>query len=105
MERFQGLFGIALILGLSWLASNNRKRINYRLVASGIGLQVILALLIFKVSFVQTFFSSLGKVMEKIEAFARQGAAFVYGGIVAQQPNGTIGNYVGGGFVFAFNVT
>src|SRR5207342_2118408 len=27
------------------------------------------------------------------------------GGIVAQQPNGTIGNYVGGGFVFAFNVT
>lgn len=105
MERFQGLFGIVLILGLSWLASNNRKKINYRLVASGICLQVVIALLIFKVSFVQSFFSSLGKVMEKIEAFARQGAAFVYGGLVAQQPNGTIGNYVGGGFVFAFNVT
>ena len=105
MERFQGLFGIVLILGLSWLVSNNREKINYRLVASGIGLQVIIALLIFKVSLVQSFFSSLGKVMEKIEAFARQGAAFVYGGVITQQPNGSVGNYVGGGFVFAFNVT
>ena len=44
-----------LILGLSWLVSNNREKINYRLVASGIGLQVIIALLIFKVSLVQSF--------------------------------------------------
>ena len=34
--------------------------------------------------------------MEKIEAFARQGAAFVYGGVITQQPNGSVGNYVGG---------
>lgn len=105
MDRFQGLFGIVLILGLSWLVSNNRKKINYRLVVSGIGLQVVIALLIFKVPFIQSFFSSLGKVMEKVEIFARQGAAFVYGGVVATQPNGTTGDYIGGGFVFAFNVT
>ncbi|HAN39829.1 MAG TPA: hypothetical protein DCQ29_13070, partial [Chitinophagaceae bacterium] len=39
MERFQGLLGIVLILGIAFLASNNRKKINYRLVISGIGLQ------------------------------------------------------------------
>src|SRR6476661_8913905 len=40
MERFRGLIGIALILGLAWLASNNKKKINYRLVFSGIALKV-----------------------------------------------------------------
>ncbi|NNV55839.1 NupC/NupG family nucleoside CNT transporter [Limnovirga soli] len=105
MERFQGLIGVVLILGLAWLVSNNKKKINYRLVASGIGLQVLIAVLIFKVPFVQDFFQGLGKVMEKIEIFARQGASFVYGGIITQQPDGTTANYIGGGFVFAFNVT
>jgi CNT family concentrative nucleoside transporter len=105
MERFQGLIGVVLILGLAWLVSNNKKKINYRLVASGIGLQVLIAVLIFKVPFVQDFFQGLGKVMEKIEIFARQGASFVYGGIITQQPDGTTTNYIGGGFVFAFNVT
>lgn len=105
MERFHGLIGIIFILTLAWLASNNKKKINYRLVLSGIGLQTLLALLIFKVGPVQDFFSGLGKVMGKIELFARQGAAFVYGGVVAKQPDGSVADYIGGGFVFAFNVT
>jgi nucleoside permease NupC len=43
--------------------------------------------------------------MEKVEFFARKGASFVYGGIATVQPNGSVSNYIGGGFVFAFNVT
>lgn len=105
MERFHGLLGIVLILGLSWLVSNNKKRINYRLVFSGLALQVVIALLIFKIPFVQSFFQGLGGVMGKIEGFARQGSSFVYGGVVAKQPDGSTADYVGGGFVFAFNVT
>lgn len=106
MEQFQGLFGIVLILGLAWLASNNKKKINYRLVISGLALQIIIALLI-KINAVQSFFQLLGKVMGKIEQFAFQGASFVYGGIVVepQTGSGTFSNYIGGGFVFAFNVT
>lgn len=105
MGRFQGLFGIILILGLAYLVSNNRKKINFRLVLSGIGLQVLIALLIFKVGFVFRFFQGIGKAMGKLEDFARQGAAFVYGGIAVEQMPGTIGNYLNGGFVFAFNIT
>lgn len=105
MERFHGLFGIVLILGLSWLVSNNKKKINYRLVFSGLALQVVIALLIFKIPAVQRFFQGLGTIMGKVEDFARQGAAFVYGGVIASQPDGSMANYVGGGFVFAFNVT
>lgn len=105
MERFTGLIGVALILGLAFLASNNRKRINYRLVLSGIGLQVLIAVLVLKVTPVRAFFQWLGKGMEHIEKFSREGAAFVYGNLVAQLPDGTMVNYFGGGFVFALNIT
>jgi CNT family concentrative nucleoside transporter len=104
MDRLQGLLGVALILGIAVLFSNNRTRINLRLVFSGITLQVIIALLIFKVGPVAKFFALLGHGIGKLEEFARQGAAFVYGGIIVDQ-FGKTGNYVAGGFVFAFNVT
>jgi CNT family concentrative nucleoside transporter len=105
MGRFQGIFGIILILGIAFLFSNNKKRINYRLVASGIALQVVIAILVFKVDFIAAFFQKLGNGMGKLEGFARSGAAFVYGGISVQQNDGTFANYAVNGFVFAFNVT
>jgi CNT family concentrative nucleoside transporter len=48
MERFTGLLGIVLILGVSFLMSNNRKAINYRTVGVGLLLQVALAVFILK---------------------------------------------------------
>ncbi|MBX2973070.1 MAG: NupC/NupG family nucleoside CNT transporter [Flavobacteriales bacterium] len=105
MERFSGLIGIVLILGLAYLVSNNRKAINKRLVISGLLLQTTIALLVMKVPPITAFFQWLGKGMEKIEHYSREGASFVYGGIIAQQPDGSMGNYWGGGFVFAFNIT
>jgi concentrative nucleoside transporter, CNT family len=104
MDRLHGLLGVALILGLAVLFSNNRRRINLRLVLSGITMQVVIAMLIFHVGPVARFFQVLGQGIGKLEEFARRGAAFVYGGIAVDQ-GGKIGNYMFGGFVFAFNVT
>jgi CNT family concentrative nucleoside transporter len=104
MNRLQGLIGIALILGLAVLFSNNRRRINRRLVLSGIALQVMIAVLIFHVGPVARFFQLVGQGIGKLEGFARAGAAFVYGGIAVEQGPGHLANYMGGGFVFAFNV-
>ncbi|HTS45946.1 MAG TPA: nucleoside transporter C-terminal domain-containing protein [Puia sp.] len=105
MQRFHGLLGIALILGIAFLFSNNRNRISYRVVVSGLLLQLVIAVLVLKVPPVTKIFQFLGHGMEKIELFAFKGAAFVYDGIGILKPNGTIGNYASGGFVFAFNVT
>ncbi|WP_429063717.1 Na+ dependent nucleoside transporter N-terminal domain-containing protein [Chitinophaga sp. W2I13] len=106
MERFQGIIGIVLILGIAFLFSNNRSKINYRLVFSGIGLQVLIGFLVFKVPPITWFFQRVGDAMGKLEGFARKGAAFVYGGIGVSQPDGTgLKDYAAGGFVFAFNVT
>jgi len=106
MERFTGLIGIALIFGIAFLFSNNRKAINYRLVISGVILQIIIAVLVLKVEPVTKFFQFLGKGMQKIEQFAKQGADFAYGGIAAVDHTGTVQNYSAPHiFVFAFNIT
>ncbi len=106
MERFQGLVGIALIFLLAFLFSNNRKAINYRLVLSGVALQILIAVLVLKIPPVTRFFQLLGKGMEKIEQFAKEGANFAYGGIAAVKYTGEVQNYGSPGiFVFAFNIT
>lgn len=104
MERFQGLFGVILILAIAFIFSNNKKRINYRLVISGILLQVFIAVMILKVPPVTRFFQFLGHGMEKIEKFAREGVAFVYRGVMVNAPGG-VKDFGEGGFVFAFSVT
>ncbi len=106
MERFTGLMGIALILGIAFLFSNNRKRINLRLVCSGLLLQVFIAVLVLKVPMVSFFFQYLGRGMQKLEGFAKQGASFVYGGIGVFDSSGQVVNYRAAPvFVFAFNIT
>ena len=106
MERFTGLIGIILILGIAFLCSNNKKRINLRLVFSGLGLQLVIAILVLKVPIVNQFFQFLGRGMQKLEGFAKEGASFVYGGIGVYDNNGQVVNYRGAPvFVFAFNIT
>lgn len=106
MERFHGIIGIIFILGLAFLFSNNKKKINYRLVASGLTLQILIAVLILRVSAVQHFFEFLGKGMQKIEQFAKKGVDFVYGGVAVIGYDGQPHTYSAPeSFVFAFNVT
>ena len=106
MERFTGLIGIVVILGLAFLMSSNRKAINLRLVLSGLALQVLIAVLVLKVTPVTRFFALLGRGMAKIEQFATQGASFVYGGIMVDKHDGTSASYgMEHTFVFAFSVT
>jgi CNT family concentrative nucleoside transporter len=106
MERLTGLLGVAVILGIAFLLSNNRKVINYRLVISGVFLQILIAILVLKVEPITRFFALLGRGMGKIEQFATQGASFVYGGIMVDTHDGTAHGFgAPHTFVFAFSVT
>jgi len=105
MENFKGILGIIVILGIAFLASNNRKAINHRLVVSGLILQTVIAILILKVEPVKNFFQWLGKIMTHIEAFAHEGAAFVYGGLMTDNhAGGSVSYGTQGVFIFGFSV-
>jgi CNT family concentrative nucleoside transporter len=79
MGRFTGIIGILVILGLAFLWSNNRKSINYRLVITGLLLQLGIAFFILKVPLGQEIFYWLGKAINKLLDFSKEGALFVFG--------------------------
>ena len=97
MERFQGIIGIIVIIIIAYLFSNNKSKINYRLVMSGLLLQFTIGVLILKIPAVTHFFQIIGRGMGKIEQFARAGAAFVYSGVAATTPSG-VADFANGGF-------
>ena len=79
MGRFTGIIGIIIILGLAFLWSNNRKAVNYRLVITGLILQIALAIFILKVPIGQDIFYWLGKAINKLLDFSKEGALFIFG--------------------------
>lgn len=103
MERFTGLIGVVLIFGIAFLMSNNRKAINYRLVLSGLAIQVALAIFILKVPLGKTIFAWLGDAITKILNFSQAGASFVFGPLVnTANMSKAFGN--GNEFIFFFNI-
>jgi len=92
----RGLLGMVAMLGVCWLLSNNRKAINWRLVGSGVLLQLVFALLILKVPYVSTVFEWIASIFTKILLFSDAGAAFLFGGLV-DNPDSF-------GYIFAFRV-
>ena len=79
MGRFTGILGILFILGIAWLWSNNRRAINYRVVITGLLLQIGLAIFILKVPLGQDIFHWLGKGIQKLLDFSQEGGLFVFG--------------------------
>ena len=82
MERFTGLLGIVLILGIAFAMSNNRKAINYRTVGVGLALQFGLAVFVLKTELGQNVFNYLGFLVNKTLENADKGAEFVFGSLV-----------------------
>ncbi|MEI6412441.1 MAG: nucleoside transporter C-terminal domain-containing protein [Bacteroidota bacterium] len=79
MDRFIGFIGIALILGIAYLMSNNRKAINFRIVGMGLLIQASLAVFILKTPVGKSMFGWLGKAVTKVLSFSDVGAKFVFG--------------------------
>lgn len=81
MDRFTGLIGIVVIIGLAFLMSNNRKAINWRLVITGLGLQLLLALFILNTEPGKQIFHFVGKAIKKLLDFSDAGSEFVFGAL------------------------
>jgi concentrative nucleoside transporter, CNT family len=78
MERFTGLLGLLAILAAAWIFSTNRKAIQPRVLAWGLGLQFTFAFLVLKTDFGLLFQAASGAVNALFQ-FAAEGAKFVFG--------------------------
>jgi CNT family concentrative nucleoside transporter len=75
----RGLFGIAVILLLAWGISEDRGRVSWRVVASGVLLQFGLALLFLKLPPARAAFLLLNRAVEGLQNATEAGTGFVFG--------------------------
>jgi len=109
MSIFRGIIGILLIVGITFLFSNNKRKVNWRLVGIGLGIQMIFAIFIihgkklgswfFILEWPKIIIEWLGGAVIKLLMFIGKGSEFVFG-LLSFAP-GTEGSL---GFFFAFNV-
>jgi len=77
--KVQSLVGLLVILTIAYCASTNRRAIDRRTVAWGLGLQMLFALLVLKTTPGQQLFVFLGQGINRLLDFGNVGAAFVFG--------------------------
>ena len=74
----RGLLGMFVLVLISYLLSANRKAINWRTVIFGLGAQIILAIGVLKVSFIQSFFEWVGSLFIAVLDFTLEGTKFLF---------------------------
>lgn len=92
----RGLLGIVAFLGLALLFSSNRRAVPWRLVTTGMVLQIVFGLLVLKVDWVRVGVDAVGNFFVKILDFNTAGAEFLFGSLITNKQTF--------GFLFAFNV-
>ncbi len=92
----RGILGMVFLVGLCYVLSRNRKAINWRLVLSGIALQLVFALLVLKVPGVSWAFDAFARIFTYIIQWSETGARFLFGDLATGDK--------GFGYIFAFRV-
>ncbi|PKP24741.1 MAG: Na+ dependent nucleoside transporter [Bacteroidetes bacterium HGW-Bacteroidetes-2] len=92
---WRGVLGMSALLLLAFLFSSNRKIIRWKTITVGLAAQLILAVGVLKVPFIQNGFELVGKVFVKILEFTQAGSEFLLGGMM---------NIDSFGFIFLFQV-
>ncbi|EZH74485.1 Na+ dependent nucleoside transporter [Aquimarina atlantica] len=93
---WRGVLGMIVLLIIAFLFSSNRKAINWKTVGLGVGFQLIIAIGVLKVPFVQMVFEWVGSLFVSVLDFTRAGSKFLFEGLVVDMDTF--------GFIFAFQV-
>jgi CNT family concentrative nucleoside transporter len=103
-ENTQSLLGLAVIMGLCWALSENRRVFPWRLAAGALLIQLLLVLGLFGLPPLRAIVAALGQGVEALAAATQTGVAFVFGFLAGGegQPYGV--SNPGALFVFAFRV-
>jgi CNT family concentrative nucleoside transporter len=107
MERFIGLLGLLVLIGIACALSSRRRSIPWRTVLGGLGIQFLIAVLILRVPFIRSLFDSIAKVITRILSFTDYGTEFIFGALSDNQAIGQAlynDPHAGMAFIFAVKV-
>jgi len=75
---FRGIGGLFVLVIICYLLSTNRKKIDWKIVISGIFLQLIFALGVLKVPFVESIFDGISHFFLGVVEFTKAGTNFLF---------------------------
>jgi concentrative nucleoside transporter, CNT family len=90
----RGLLGMLVLIGIAFVFSSNRKAVSWKVVITGLILQVLLALGVLYVPFIQVFFEFAGKLFVKILDFTQAGINFLFQSMVTGELEVGLINFV-----------
>jgi CNT family concentrative nucleoside transporter len=93
---WRGVLGMISLLVIAFLFSSNRKGIDWKTVGIGLAFQLVIAIGVLKVPFVQSIFEFIGKGFVKILDFTQAGSEFLFKGLISDMDTF--------GFIFAFQI-
>ena len=95
LSIFRGALGMFVLIFIAWAFSSDRKSISWRVVITGLSIQLLLAISILYVPFVRSFFEIVGKAFILILDFTKSGSTFLFRDLM---------NVDSFGFIFALQI-
>ena len=93
---WRGVLGMFVLIFIAFLFSKNRKAIDWKRAFLGLSLQLLIAVGVLKVPFIQSIFNFIGKIFIEILNYTKAGSEFLFAGMV-----GDMNTF---GYIFAFQV-
>lgn len=97
LYNFISFGGIFILMGIAWLFSTNKRRMNWNAIIWGIIIQMLFALFVFKVPAGAKYFLLVNDIVISVLDASTAGLKFLFGPLA--QPPGTSGSV---GFILAF---
>jgi len=91
----RGGIGMVFVIVLAFLFSSNKKAISWKTVGIGLGVQLLLAFGILRISFIQKAFEWVGNIFISILDFTNAGSTFLFGNLMNSETYG---------FIFVFQI-
>ena len=86
MMIVQGILGLAAFVFLAWLMSENRRKVSARMILTGLGLQLVVGVILLKLSFFRAIFLHLNKAVTALEQSTAAGSSVVFGYLAGGDP-------------------
>mgnify|MGYP002854634181 CR=1 FL=1 len=91
----RGITGLISLIFISYLLSNNRKKIQWKTVFISILIQFVVAISILRISLIQSVFEIISKFFIRIITYTNSGSSFLFSSLVDQEKSS---------YIFAFQV-
>ncbi len=93
MTILRGLLGMFTLIAIAFIFSSNRKAINWKVIFTGLALQLALAIGVLYVPWIQYFFEAVGKLFVLVLDFTKAGTEFLFSSFASNSVESAMQNF------------